>query len=86
MLELQGRLEAVMSRLEGLEVGVEGLELPELPNPLPRPSPLLTQWAWRPTTCRLPPAEEAGPDHPWLQDSAPAAASSELDTGELPSF
>ena len=64
LLSFQERLEGVLGRLEAVSEGVEGLAVPEL-TPLPRPSPLLTQWAWRPTTCPLQGAEPVAAQH-WL--------------------
>ena len=46
----------MLVQLEAVEEEAEGLqEVPSelVPAPLPRPSPLLAQWAWRPTTCPL---------------------------------
>jgi hypothetical protein len=52
----------VLSQLEAVEVALEG-GLEPLPNSesfaLPPATPLLTQWAWRPTTCPL----EKGAEH-----------------------
>jgi hypothetical protein len=58
----------VLEKLESVEAEsvVEGLEVPELP-PLPRPSPLLAQWAWRSPTTHPPLPEQLTAQY-WFQD------------------
>ncbi len=58
----------MLEKLESVEAEsvVEGLEVPELP-PLPRPSPLLAQWAWRSPTTHPPLPEQLKAQY-WFQD------------------